>query len=513
MSRQATGVVNASGAASTAATVAARLVQSWLARMNIPLRQAWLAGVAFAAATAVLSVVTSLLLLAAAESIPRAPAFLGLAMALLHFLSILTAVTVTASTAQDSTVMAWWRSMPISDRVLGLGWSVPAWALTFAQLAVFVPAFITLFGESVNAVQITFLTLCAVCVGTIAGRGAFVAARAVLQRVSSNLSAYAQGLATLGWLLCLGAAPEAVRLALESDAGTHLSLASFLGYPSLVLAAVRGSVPDMLMLIAWLALAAVVEVMLWPRIAVVRHDSSKVLRVGPAYTAGGRFPLLRLELTRLVRRRRVQSAIVTALVVQAGLFVLFHSLEPAARPSFLDNAVLVNSILIAYAPLLARGMSSRSTPYAKVLACKPAGWALAVTAAGLIVGVCTSAPALVLWSIGMGDAGVLMAGLGLAMFTAAVGAVAGFLLMPNEETGLGETLGMLAVAGSLFIVAKALTSVGLDSMSSAGPVMGLLALPIMSIPILIEATRWDRFNYSSELKAVTSGKDQNGKPQ
>jgi hypothetical protein len=237
---------------SEAFVVADKLVQSWLAKMKLPLRKAWAAAAFLSIGTTCFSVIGLLLLAGSEEFIPTAPAFLGLALVLIHFLSMLVAITLSASSAQDSAVMAWWRSMPVSDRALGLGWSIPSWVLTLALLVIVVPALLTVFGDDGDPALIVFLASCAVFVGTVAGRAAFVVARSVLRRISVNFAAHAQGLAILAWVLSLAGATEVVRLTLTTSREDEFPLASLLGYPALVTAAVRHSALDVGILVAWL---------------------------------------------------------------------------------------------------------------------------------------------------------------------------------------------------------------------------------------------------------------------
>ncbi|MBT2513391.1 hypothetical protein [Arthrobacter sp. ISL-30] len=487
---------------SEAFEVADKLVQSWLAKMKLPLRKAWAAAAFLAIGTTCFSIIGLLLLAGSEEFIPTAPAFLGLALVLIHFLSMLVAITLSASSAQDSAVMAWWRSMPVSDRALGLGWSIPSWVLTLAQLVIVVPALLTVFGGVADPALIVFVASCAVFVGTVAGRAAFVVARTVLRRISVNFAAHAQALGTLAWVLSLAGATEVVRLTLTASGENQFPLASLLGYPVLVTASVRHSALDVGILVAWLLAAAAVETVLWRHFALVRHDPSRVLRLGTAFTGKERFPLLRLEFTRLARRRRVQAAVLSTLVIQAALALVHQNMDSGLRASFLDNALLVNAILVAYAPLLARGMSNRSTPYARVMGRSPGSWALAVTFSGMLMALFTAAPALVFWSIGSGNPGIFGAGLGLATFTGVTAAITGFVLTPGDETGAGESLGMLIVGASLFLVAKALTSVGFDNVLTAGPAMGVLAVGMICIPSLIESFRWGDRGTTNEPSAA-----------
>lgn len=485
--------------------IAAELVRSWLARMNVPLRNVWIVTLIFGVVVACFSAVLAFVVAGAEEIIPREPAFLGLALVLVHFLSALTSVTIAASSAQDSAVMAWWRSSPVSDRVLGLGWSIPSWCLTLAQLAIAIPVLVAVFGDAVDPALITYTTVCAILVGTVAGRAAFVAARAVLRRMNVNLGAHAQALATLAWVLCLAGATEVIRLTLTSSGDSQVSLSAVLGYPSLVLAVVRSSFLDLGLLAVWLVAAVMVEAALWPHVAAVRHDAGKVLRVGPAFSGRGRFPLLKLELTRLARRRRVQAAVLSTLVIQAALVAVHQNLDSASRQSFVDSAILVNSVLVAYAPLLVRGMSSRSTPYAMIMGRSPGSWAFAVTVSGLLMTLATASPALVLWSVSSGDAGIFVAGFGLASFAGAAAAVTGFLLTPGDDTGVGESMGMFIVGASLFLVAKALTPIGFDTLLTAGPVMGVLSLGLLFVPSVIESLRWGQQVNTSE--SISLGKE------
>lgn len=471
--------------------VAVSVVRGWAFRSRLPMARPGLLIAAVVVAVMICSVIFAVSLTAMGPYMPSGAYFSTLILLSIYLLVGLVTITTSAAAAQSSSTVVWWRTTPISDRGLAVGFSMPVWLLVIMQALIVTPGLVLLWADSMGVLKTTVLSLSAIVIGAAHGRGLFALARILLSRAPSGWQVYGQPLAFVLWAAYLAGAVSYMRGVPISPSAETLAHVLFpLGYPALTAAVLYPGVVSAWALVGAVAVAVAVEVLCLPWSTGAKQDSGPVLKVGPTYSSRGSIYIWRLEITRLIRRRRVQSALLSAVVIQAGLCVLVTRLDEGLRGSTVDNALLLNSLMVAYAPLLARGMSDRSRPYALWMGMRPDVWAATVTAGAVTVALGAAIPALVVLTILVGSWNVFVAGIGLTLFMATLATAVGFVLLPSDDTGAAETLGAGIVIGVTFGAGKMLASFGFEELWAVALILAALAPLIAIIPAVAETLRW-----------------------
>lgn len=471
--------------------IAASVVRGWAVRSRVPMSRPGLLVAALGAGVAGISAIVALSLTAVGAHLPDGPYFGALILLSVYLLAGLVAITTTAAAAQSSSTVAWWRAAPVSDRGLAAGFSAPVWVLILIQALILTPGLAILWADSMDPIATSALSLSSIALGAAHGRGLFALARILLNRASSEWQVHGQPFAFVLWAAHLAGAVAYIRWLPTADSGGTLSWLLFpLGYPALASVLLYPAAISVWALLAAIAVAVAVEVWCLPWSTAARQDSGPVLKLGPAYSGLGPLYVWRLEMTRLVRRRRVQAALLSAVVIQAGLCVLVARLDQDLRNSAVDNALLLTALMVSYAPLLARGNSDRSRPYALWMGLRPDAWAVSVTAAAVSVALGAATPGLGVLAVVIGSVDVFVMGLGLVLFMATVAAAVGFVLQPSDDTGAAETLGAGIVIAVTFGAGKMLAGAGIEELSIAALVLAASSPLVVSIPVVVETARW-----------------------
>ncbi len=480
--------------------VAVSVMRGWAVRSRLPVSRPGLLVAAITVGVVICSAIFAASVTAVGSYVPQGPYFSTLILLSVYLLAGLVSITSTAAAAQSSSTVVWWRTTPVSDRGLAMGFSTPVWILMLMQAIIITPGLMLLWADSMELLAAAALSLAAILTGAAHGRGLYALARISLSRAPSGWQVHGQPLAFILWAAHLTGAVSYMRWMPTSDAAETLSQLLFpLGYPALAAAILYPGTISALALAGALIVALALEVLCLPWSTAARQDSGPVLKLGPNYSGTGALYIWRLEMARLIRRRRVQSALLSAVVIQVGLCILVTRLDEELRGSAVDNALLLIALMVAYAPLLARGMSDRVRPYALWTGMRPDVWAVTVTASAVTVALGAAIPVLGVLAMLIGSLNVFVAGLGLVLFMATVAASVGFVLLPSDDTGAAETLGAGIVIGITFAAGKLLASSGIEDLWIVALVLAALSPLIAIVPPIVETLRWkDALNPANE---------------
>lgn len=175
------------------------------------------------------------------------------------------------------------------------------------------------------------------------------------------------------------------------------------------------------------------------------------------------FPLVYLQMVKLLRRPRVAGSIIAASIILVGCWWVVRVQVSTARGSLSELSYVIAGSVLAHVPLIARG-SAGEIPAEVALLRNPRSWAWSVTLASLLViafpailfiGAMTSLVA------GMGS---LLFGCGFIFFGCSLGAVLGAIIRPGDGTGGAEAGGLfvigIVVYSSVMALGQAFASAG-----------------------------------------------------
>ena len=337
--------------------------------------------------------------------------------------------------------------------------------------------------------------------GLLMGRILFTLVRRTLAR-SPRLVSLGLTVALGGWVLVTALSAWRGRAILGSglDPATLAEHAALL-WPAVAAFTLDPTVLTGLLVVGVIGALVILDWWLLDSPASLGLAASALMAVRLRFSWQRRPTLFWLEIARILRHRRTVAWALSALLVFGGLLVATATVDEAGRAGIVDNAVLVACQLLAYVPLLARGMSARPLPYVMRLGFRPRAWALAVMLASGAVSLVLLVPFLVALAVLGGDASVVPAGLTLMVFVVVTASIVGFAMMPGEDNSAAEFPAAAIVFAVTLVLALGMSRLmGTTDLLPLAAVMALIAAALAWIPGALEAGRWSQIDPPADLR-------------
>lgn len=222
--------------------VASKIVETWSVKLRLPTKKVKPTLMLYFSFMLTISALFYILSEINTTGLPVPGFVFAIVLVLVFFMTTLASLTVTAASAQDSTVMAWWRCTPVSDRKLGLGFSVTAWVVALSQILLTLPVVFSIFRTTIPPATLIVAYVFTVIVGTITGRFLFVVSGFLLTKISKQLVAHAQAFGTLLWVFQFGFCVFLLQNVFFAGETQNYFWLKFLGYPILFLVNLQTSV-------------------------------------------------------------------------------------------------------------------------------------------------------------------------------------------------------------------------------------------------------------------------------
>lgn len=475
--------------------IATTTLRGWTTGMGVSRELAW-PFVAGAFALALASSIIGAAWLAGSGLLDELthPRVAVLVLVALVWVSAFTGIFAAAAAASATGSIRFLRTLPLTDRALGAALAAPTLAAALLQASFLAPALalVVARGLGLGYAQGLAFALLANVLGALHGRMLYGLARhRAIRRGGAGLPPQLVAVSGLALSVVLGELILATQWGPAPHPGIAL-LAAPLGWPGLVAFAVRGDALSALALLAALAFGIGMEVRAWPWITAV-VDLRPSGRAALGRWRPGPGSLTRLQVLRMLRNERVRNLLGAMLVLEALSALLLVTADPEVRAGVLDNAILLWILTAAGLSVVARGISARHRPFALTLGFPPWRWGTSVALGALALGGAAVAPALASVAYVERSWWLALGGLGELLFVTAAGATLGAIATPNPGTGPMETLALGLVLGADLVAGNLVDRLTpISSAAGIGLVLGLLGMPLLAAPGLVEIWRWRR---------------------